>query len=265
MPTRRAFTLIELLVVISIIALLIALLLPALSAAREAARSAVCLSNQRQLGLAVQNYAAQNDGAIPPAEKPFGNYDGDGIKGNGVWDQVPYGRWTAMLAGSGVLPGELTNNGLDVTPGDAFRCPSDPTTDGDAKIDNSHNTSYTPNGSVMASNGDRNPTGVWYIDEFVTPSDRIVFAEKNANGGANQFRLSFHIRTTGRANELLLNIVGRHGNVDEDLEGTVNLTYLDGHAAGLSWDQATAPAQARASGDSIDAADPRQHWGGHPR
>ncbi len=52
----QGFTLIELLVVISIIALLIALLLPALRAARRTANTVVCLSNQRQIGLAMAMY-----------------------------------------------------------------------------------------------------------------------------------------------------------------------------------------------------------------
>src|SRR5262245_50928020 len=62
---RRAFTLIELLVVIAIIAVLIALLLPAVQAAREAARRAQCVSNLKQIGIAMHNFHASNNFFVP--------------------------------------------------------------------------------------------------------------------------------------------------------------------------------------------------------
>lgn len=62
---KRGFTLIELLVVISIIALLIGILLPALGAARKSARNVQCLSNIRQMGIALINYGVDYRDTLP--------------------------------------------------------------------------------------------------------------------------------------------------------------------------------------------------------
>ena len=65
---RQGFTLIELLVVIAIIAVLIALLLPAVQAAREAARRAQCISNLKQIGIAMHNYH-DTTSSLPPGTR----------------------------------------------------------------------------------------------------------------------------------------------------------------------------------------------------
>ena len=62
---RRAFTLIELLVVIAILGLLAAILFPVFAHVRENGRRTVCLSNERQIGMAMLQYVADADETFP--------------------------------------------------------------------------------------------------------------------------------------------------------------------------------------------------------
>lgn len=61
----RAFTLIELLVVIAIIAILAAILFPVFAQAKEAAKRSACLSNTKQIGVALLMYLNDNDDTTP--------------------------------------------------------------------------------------------------------------------------------------------------------------------------------------------------------
>lgn len=72
---RKGFTLIELLVVISAISLLMSILMPALNLARDQGRKVACMSNMRQVGVALMMY--ENDcGRTPPKTQAVFDYAG---------------------------------------------------------------------------------------------------------------------------------------------------------------------------------------------
>ena len=83
MVRRRGLTLIELLVVVAILALLMSILLPSLSRARDVSKMTVCLSNQRQIGLAICMYLEKWERRMLPERVPA-----DAINGSDLWDKA---------------------------------------------------------------------------------------------------------------------------------------------------------------------------------
>ncbi len=79
------FTLVELAVVIATVAVLAALLLPALAGTKPDSQAFQCLENQRQLILAWQMYAEDNNDLLPPNDYPY---------------TTPYARQTAATQAS---------------------------------------------------------------------------------------------------------------------------------------------------------------------
>jgi len=154
---KRGFTLIELLVVIAIIAILAAILFPVFAKAREKARQTSCLSNMKQLGLAVMMYTQDYDETYPYAYYYIDPVAG-GSKGYHHWsyNAMAYVQNAQIF----VCPSDKSRGLAPTNPGLDFQVPA---------------LSYIPNEAIFAR-----PRAFFHAATLASvdaPADFIMLAE----------------------------------------------------------------------------------------
>ncbi len=207
---KISFSLIELLVVIAIIALLASMLLPALLRAREMGRRAKCISNLKQIGLAIMMYAHDYD------------YYPISIGTAGSWDP-PYGFAPSLLV--------YLNGNKNI-----FKCPSRKKYN--SEVDYVYNYHAGNEGwfhIYMKANEIKNPSKFILIydspinggETGIDPSDECGI-ENYPNGAADQDGGDGH--GTGELWYWYKIVPGPHN-------GGHNILFADGHAKWFAkWD-----------------------------
>jgi prepilin-type N-terminal cleavage/methylation domain-containing protein/prepilin-type processing-associated H-X9-DG protein len=239
----KGFTLIELLVVIAIIAILASILFPVFAKAREAARSTSCLSNLKQLALAVKMYVDENDGNYPYAHIEAANQAGDPD-----WRPWFCGAWTYDSGHEQYIKNETIRGLIDpyVKSAGMWKCPSDASCAPNF-VNGKRYTSYKfrpwyIQGS-MAGRTNVGPVSEGYLKD---PSRTFILDEL----------APFHDFRTNPKHPMPNCGLAWLPDVK------VNLAFADGHAKAHSVSQAFFVWHYYASGDVYDYDDNGQHQGG---
>ncbi|MCM8532961.1 MAG: type II secretion system GspH family protein [Lentisphaeraceae bacterium] len=143
---KKHFTLVELLVVVAIIAILFSLLLPSLRQARFIAQTTVCLSNNKQIGIALIAYSSKNNGRYPYGAMSIGN--------STTWDDLISGYDGREI----VIDMPSSESFKDETSAPLYLCPLS-----ENQTDEEYNMrSYSINGGFNRNAGDLGIAGYNY-------------------------------------------------------------------------------------------------------
>ena len=212
MKSRRAFTLIELLVVIAIIAILAAMLLPALAKAKAKAQGSKCLNNVKQLQLAWQLYADDNNNIIPPC--PGGTMP---ATTNQSWCAGDFVRNPPDTTDLTLLKNSLMGACAGST--GIYKCPGDPT-------DNVR--SYSENCAMNGNDTNLMANYVFFNKVSSVPSSSQYFVfidESSATIDNAHFLINFDKTYTAAVGDNPAAYHGRSGD----------LSFVDGHASSHRW------------------------------
>jgi prepilin-type N-terminal cleavage/methylation domain-containing protein/prepilin-type processing-associated H-X9-DG protein len=222
MARRKAFTLVELLVVVGIIAVLVALLLPSLSRARENARRVVCLSNLRQLGLAMQMYLNNNKLKFPAPGTAMNNDD-----------------WIHWEDTRNPNDGRLVPYQGRQFVADHYLCPSD-------ILENhrgSYKYSYSVNWNICRK--ERWPGAQFPVNKVPRQSEMILFVDESwetIDDGCWAPQNWFTDRQNMLANRHDRSAEHARGSISGTLSaGRGNAAFVDGHAEYIDRKSATDP------------------------
>jgi prepilin-type N-terminal cleavage/methylation domain-containing protein len=179
----KKFTLLELLIVVAIIGILSSMLLPSVEKARASAMRTVCLSNQKQIGVAFVNYTVSNNSSLP---SPLtGGYTWDDLLAADDGRDIP-SNWNFDGGNSTGSWGGTFNYADYPTEHKLYQCPLDPTNDG-VRVNRSYavNAGYPGNwsgarGPIMSGwwtdHGGNEPWAM-KVYEINEPSSAILMGE----------------------------------------------------------------------------------------